>query len=156
MDRPQWVTMELKKRMYLGSKVPLSLYMEIFKLSKKKTKEDEKLPMYSYKKISKTEQVKSSNQCVEYAHICIWEEQEEWMYVYVCIYTYRHICTLICLHMHRISNDKRSSLVAQLLRTQLLSLQWHGFNPWPNFSTKKEKKRKERKKYWLPPRKGTR
>ena len=36
-----------KKRMKnLGSEVPLYFYIKIFKLPKKKTKKDEKLPMY--------------------------------------------------------------------------------------------------------------
>lgn len=97
----------------LGSIVPLYIYIKIFKLKKKK---DEAAPYVVIQNDLKDnvkwkkQFTKCSNYCVEYAHMCIWEEQEEWIYMYISIYTHAHLFAYICTECLKGSKKKTGCL----------------------------------------------
>lgn len=64
---------------------------------------------------------KCSNQCVEYAHKCIWEEQEKWIYVYVCICTHMHTYLLAYAQNISVKNKRKKHWLPLRRGTRWLS-----------------------------------
>lgn len=49
---------------------------------------------------------------VEYAHRCVWEEQEEWIYVYVYMYIYMHT------YLHEYTEHLKRLLATKLVASE--------------------------------------